>query len=196
MASQTISKSGEIFFFTFSAVLLAVAAFLFFSTSSPFYQIIHEDMSNQYTPASEFEYHQITDNIYIGTSRCCTDKYNQGLVQEGITADFSLEEENIDAAYGAEYFVWIPVIDGEAPTQENFDFGVSSLEKLISLGNKVYVHCKEGQGRAPTMVAAYFIKTRGLTTDEAISFIQSKRPEASPNEAQIAALREYEKRIK
>ena len=59
----------------------------------------------------------------------------------------------------------------------------------------VYVHCHEGHGRAPTVVAAYYI-AQGKTTDEALAYIAEKRPTIHPNKKQIAALRAYEKSLK
>lgn len=143
-----------------------------------------------YHPSTEFEFNQITENIFVGTNQCCQTHYRRQLLDEGITADISLEKEHIDAPYGAAYFVWIPVVDHSAPSQEQLNFGVSTIEKLLSLNKKVYIHCKEGHGRAPTLAAAYLIK-QGRSVKEAISAIKAKRPEAHPNPKQLAALKKY-----
>ena len=66
-----------------------------------------------------------------------------------------------------------------------------SLEKLVELGKKIYVHCKNGHGRAPTLVAAYLIKTKGMTTDEAVAFIKERRPSIHPEDSQKKALDTY-----
>lgn len=111
-------------------------------------------------------------------------------MKEGITADISLEEDHLDAPFGVEFYAWIPVKDNTAPTRDQFELGVSILEKIVLLKKKVYVHCKYGHGRAPTLVAAYLIK-QGKTVNEAIEFIKSKRPSMHLEEVQIKALKAW-----
>jgi protein-tyrosine phosphatase len=43
-------------------------------------------------------------------------------------------------------------------------------------GGAVLVHCAAGMQRSAASVAMYLIATRGLTTDQAIQYIRSKRP--------------------
>ncbi len=127
-------------------------------------------------PATKtLEFNFITNGIYIGTNQCCQTHFDQKLRKEGITADISLEEERVDRPFGVDFYIWIPIKDHTAPTQGQLDFGVSTLEKLVSLKKKVYVHCQNGHGRAPTLVAAYLIR-QGKTPKEAVDFIKSRRP--------------------
>merc|ERR1719419_694723 len=42
--------------------------------------------------------------------------------------------------------------------------------------NTLFVHCKLGQNRAPTLVIAFLIKNRGLTLYEAHKMLKEKRP--------------------
>ena len=60
---------------------------------------------------------------------------------------------------------------------------------------KIYVHCKNGHGRAPTLVAAYFV-TQGMSTDEAFAFIKKRRSTIHPNKQQVASVKEFEKTYK
>ena len=46
---------------------------------------------------------------------------------------------------------------------------------MIDSGEKVYIHCGAGVGRAPTMAAAYLIST-GIDLATAIASIQKVRP--------------------
>ncbi len=132
-------------------------------------------MNQEHPQIKQLEYNYITDGIYIGTNQCCQAHFDEKLKQEGIEADISLEEEHVDAPFGVQFYVWIPVKDYSAPTLEQLNFGVAILEKLILLKKKSYVHCKNGHGRAPTLVAAYLIK-QGKSPEEAINFIKIKRP--------------------
>lgn len=131
------------------------------------------EISHPKTPIFEYDY--ISDGIYIGTNQCCQTHFDEKLIKEGISADISLEEDRIDAPFGVDFYIWIPIKNHTAPTYEQFEFGVATLEKLVDMKKKVYVHCQNGHGRAPTMVVAYFIKN-GKSVDEAIEFIRSKRP--------------------
>lgn len=138
------------------------------------------------------EYNQITDGIYIGTNQCCQVHFDEELKKEGIEADISLEEERIDTPFGVKFYTWIPIKNHIAPTNEQFDFGIAVLDKFVSMKKKVYIHCQNGHGRAPTMVAAYLIK-KGKSVDEAIDFIKKKRPTIHLENIQKESLIEFSK---
>lgn len=134
-------------------------------------------------------YNQITENIYIGTNFCCVDHFDSELLGKGITTDISLEEERIDSPFGIDAYLWLPVKDHSAPTLYQFNIGIKTMEEAIKNNQKVYVHCKHGHGRSPTLVAGYFIKSQGMTPEEAVELIKSKRPETHITEIQLEALR-------
>lgn len=136
----------------------------------------------------DFDY--IIDGIFIGTNQCCQTHFDERLKEEGITADISLEEDRLDAPFGVEFYVWMPIKNNTAPTQDKLNFGVSALEKLVSLKKRIYVHCQNGHGRAPTLVAAYLIR-QGKSPDEAIAFVKAKRPSIHLEETQKEALTEF-----
>ena len=138
----------------------------------------------------ELEYNNIADGIYIGTNQCCQTHFDERLKKEGITADISLEEDRLDAPFGVDIYVWIPVVDQMAPTQDQLSFGAESIQKLVSQGRKVYVHCRNGHGRAPTFVSAYLIQ-KGYKPKEAINLNISKRSSVHLSKTQEEALRKY-----
>ncbi|MBI4123128.1 MAG: dual specificity protein phosphatase family protein [Parcubacteria group bacterium] len=149
-------------------------------------------MNIDHPQIKELEYDYITDGIYIGTNQCCQTHFDEELKKEGITADISLEEDRLDAPFGVDFYVWIPVKNHTAPKYDQLEFGISVLEKLISMGRKVYVHCKNGHGRAPTLVAAYLIR-KGKNSAEAEVFIKSKRPTMHLENTQRQALSAFAK---
>lgn len=146
-------------------------------------------------PQNKLDFNYIADGIYVGTNQCCQIHFDEILTAEGITYDISLEKDIIDAPFGVESYLWIPIEDHHAPTQEQMEFGIHVIEKIVSLGKKVYVHCKNGHGRAPTLVAAYLIK-KGKTVEEAIEFIKLKRSSMHLADVQKKALEEFFKNIK
>ena len=150
-------------------------------------------MEIDHSQIKELEYNEIADGIYIGTNQCCQTHFDEKLKQQNITADISLEEDRLDAPFGVDFYIWMPVQNHTAPKREQLEFGVSVLEKLISMGKKVYVHCKNGHGRAPTLVAAYLIK-HGKSPAEAEAFIKLKRPTMHLKDAQRQALEDFSKK--
>ncbi|MBI2459732.1 MAG: dual specificity protein phosphatase family protein [Parcubacteria group bacterium] len=146
-------------------------------------------------PQSILDFDYITDGIYIGTNQCCQTHFDERLKKKGITADISLEKERLDAPFGVDFYVWLPVPDFTPPAPDQLEFGVLVLEKIVSMGKKVYVHCKEGHGRAPTLMAAYLVK-KGKTPEQAEAFIRSKRAPVHLGEVQRQALRNFSAKIK
>lgn len=145
-------------------------------------------------PETPTEFSEITDQIAIGTNMCCG-VHAQQLVDRGFTADIDLEEERQELPPSLPAYLWLPVKDHEAPTQDQLALGTAFMQAAIDRGAKVYVHCRVGHGRSPTMVAAYFI-IQGMTTEEAIHRIQERRPEAHPEAQQVDALREFERSVR
>ncbi|MBI2483917.1 dual specificity protein phosphatase family protein [Candidatus Uhrbacteria bacterium] len=139
-----------------------------------------------------FEYNSITDQIIIGTNQCCQSHFDETLLAQGVTVDISLEEEKLDAPFGVELYAWIPVKDHTPPTRDQLEMGVGLLASIIRCGKKVYVHCKNGHGRAPTLVSAYLIR-QGMSVEQAITAVHAQRPvihlEPSQKEALEAFIR-------
>lgn len=138
----------------------------------------------------EINYSQITEQIFVGTNACCKMHFDATLLRQGVTADISLESERIDAPWGIKYFLWLPTIDHTAPTMEALALGVQMLRFCIDRGLKVYVHCKNGHGRAPTLVAAYLV-SQGMTVAKAIKTIQKQRKEIHVEPVQLARLQQF-----
>lgn len=149
-------------------------------------------MNNEH-PAGKIDFNYITDGIYIGTNQCCQTHFDEELKKLGITADISLEEERLDAPFGVDFYTWIPVKNHLPPTPDQMEFGVATLKKLVTMGKKIYVHCRNGHGRAPTLVAAYLI-SKGKGPEETESFIKSNRPSMHLEEAQRQALRDFNRK--
>ena len=137
-----------------------------------------------------FDYTQITKEVFIGTNMCCQLGFDIELLSKNVKADISLEDLKIDAPLGVDYFLWLPTKDHKSPGIDKLTLGVMTLDFLIKRKIKVYIHCKEGPGRAPTLFAAYLIKT-GMSLKESIEFIKSKRPAIHLSEDQIKSLEEF-----
>lgn len=122
------------------------------------------------------DYSQITPYIFVGTNMCCQVHFEEELLAKGIKVDISLERERLDSPEGVEAFLWLPIKDHYAPSRLQLQLGVELLEEIVELKKQVYVHCKNGHGRAPTLVAAYLMAEQGMSVAEAIAFIKKRRP--------------------
>lgn len=74
-----------------------------------------------------------------------------------------------------------PAIDFIAVPQDHLDQAVQFIYDMRKQGRTVYVHCKAGVGRSPTVVAAYLIKyglasgKKFTSVDSVIHYIKTKR---------------------
>ena len=138
-------------------------------------------------------YTKIEKYIYIGTTICCY-KHFDLLLEMGIVADIDLEKEKMDKPSGVTAFLWLPVDDFQAPSQTQLHMGAHFIDELVKHNDKCYVHCNEGNGRAPTLVAAYYI-LKGMKVGEALNKIKKRRKSANPNKKQVAALQTFARNI-
>ena len=145
------------------------------------------DLYNHALGHKGFDYDQINEAVFIGTNMCCQVGFDRELLVKNVRADISLEEFRIDAPIGVDYFLWLPTKDHEPPSPDKLTLGVQTLEFLISKKVKVYIHCKNGHGRAPTLFIAYLVK-KGMTVDEAIKYLKAKRPTIHLSSAQLEGL--------
>ncbi len=138
-------------------------------------------------------YSQITPEIYVGSQHSQVGK--RKLKQFGINGSVNLRIEFDDAVHGLnlEEYCYLPTVDETPPTLEQLGKGVIFIEQIVRNGGKVYIHCRGGMGRAPTMAAAYFI-SRGYTLDEAIGLIKKARPFINIRSVQLEQLKRFELR--
>lgn len=136
------------------------------------------------------DYNPITPEIFVGTNACCGSHFEEELIGKGITADISVESERLDMPQGVKFFLWLPTKDGHAPSRDALKVGVAALAELVRLNKKIYVHCKNGHGRAPTLVAAYLM-TQGKSLKEILTLFKLKRPIIHLNKEQLGALHQF-----
>jgi atypical dual specificity phosphatase len=87
----------------------------------------------------------------------------------------------------------IPVIDMEAPTQDQLDRCITSIAKANAHQMGVAVHCGAGLGRTGVVLACYFV-TKNLTSKNAIARVRRMRPGSIETEEQAEAVAEFARR--
>ena len=135
-----------------------------------------------------FNYNQITEHIYVGNNQCCILELNELLVKEDIYADISLEEKLTDNPIGVGAFLWVPIKNDTAPESDQVKVTTAFIKTNVDMGKKIYVHCQNGHGRAPTIVIAYLMST-GQSFEDALALIKEKRPTMHLDESQIEFLK-------
>lgn len=145
-----------------------------------------------------FDYSKITDKIYIGSDLCkgrVCPAHSEEFKTLGVCVELNLSAEKKEIPPDdIDSYSWVPVVDGYAPSQDQLDIGTSIINQAVENGETVYVHCKNGHGRSPTMVAAYLIRYKNMKIDKAIDFIGKRRPEIHIENTQKKALNEFVRR--
>ena len=65
--------------------------------------------------------------------------------------------------------------DVTVPVPEVLTDAVAWVDAQLAEGRAVLVHCTKGRGRSATVVAAYLMRKRGMTFDEANELLHSRR---------------------
>lgn len=114
----------------------------------------------------------------------------------GITAVVSMRERSFQQAQHADWldYLHLPTKDLTAPSMEDLDKGIKFIQKHIDQEGKVYIHCHHGEGRGPSMAAAYLVST-GLTLQDALDQIRKVRTFILPTPVQLERLREFEMKL-
>jgi hypothetical protein len=134
---------------------------------------------------------QITANLFLGS------QYNlvglKKLKLLGVTGIINMRIHSVytEAQYEGFSYLHLPTLDNTPPSLEMLLKGADFADEQIKNGGKVYIHCRQGLGRGPTMTIAYLLKT-GLTYDDAFKLVQKVRTFINPRPEQIARLRELE----
>jgi atypical dual specificity phosphatase len=102
----------------------------------------------------------------------------------GAIASFLEGPDNLEEYQnnGIESF-WSPVVDDEAPSKTQVSDFIDFIEKTLDKGLSLAVHCKGGNGRAGTMLAAYYM-SKGKSSDEVLKFMRAINPRAVATKTQ------------
>ena len=122
----------------------------------------------------------IAEGIYLGTindalSERVLERLNIGAV---INCTKSLEFTGLEDIEKYRFAVNDHVSDN---ISQFFDEASDLIERLRLEKKRILIHCAAGVSRSPTILAAYFMKTRGMNWRDAVQFIRDSRPCVDPN---------------
>lgn len=146
----------------------------------------------------QMDYSRIYDGLFLGSDLCTPFScklHSHEFKKIGITVEMSLTAEVRDGAHDdLDAFTWIPVVDGYAPTEYQLDLGSSFINESVENGKKIYIHCKNGHARSPTMIAAYLVRFKKMSVEDAEKLLMEKRPEIHIENVQKEALKKFEQK--
>jgi protein-tyrosine phosphatase len=137
------------------------------------------------------KYSRITPELYVGPQILQAGK--RRLEALGVTGSINMQDEFDDRAHHLDFkdHCYLPTPNDYAPTLSQLEQGIHFIQQIKDRGGKVYIHCRGGIGRAPTMAAAYLME-QGATLEEAICMIKKSRPFIMIMPLQMQRLREFE----
>jgi atypical dual specificity phosphatase len=118
------------------------------------------------------------------------------LRRQGIELVLSLTEDPLRRDWVNEaglLCLHVPVVDMEAPTQEQLDQCLSAIARAHGRGMGVAVHCGAGLGRTGVVLACYFV-TKDLNAKNAIARVRRLRPGSVETDEQADAVAEFARR--
>ena len=113
------------------------------------------------------------------------------LRSQGIKTILTLTEDPLPSQWvdGLAFEVrHIPMRDHQAPDTASLEEATTFLRDRVKDGKTTLVHCLAGEGRTGCVLAAYLIKVRGITADEAIRVLRRIKPSFVERDQEKAVL--------
>ncbi len=150
---------------------------------------------------------RIENNLFVGSAPQ-SDVDVARLAQMKITAVLSLQS---DADLRAHRIDWpklqsayqfnsihaqrFPIIDfDEFDLGEKLPAPVRTLNQMLDLEHRVYVHCNAGICRAPATVLAYLCHYRNMSIEDGLAYLRRERPQVHPYVSSVSVALEVLKK--
>lgn len=188
---------GELTFEVGSSVLRVVSPLLEPRTGRALLKLLRlnvirglDHMRRELTGTVSLRYSRVAPRLYLGGQY--GEQSHHLLRGWRVGGIVSMREFKPKKLEGVE-ILHLPTVDHTAPALEDLEKGVAFIQRHLDEDESVYIHCRLGEGRGPTMAAAYLIST-GMRPQDAIAHLQRTRPHARPNRVQVAQLMRFAER--
>lgn len=135
----------------------------------------------------------VTDHLAVGGRVRLEDI--KTLARVGIThvVDTRSEYKDDEEALAREQIklLYLPTPDTHPLSVEQLVQGTAWVSQHLDEGGRVLIHCEHGVGRSVLLTCAVLV-SRGMHASTALELVKQKRWQASPNNSQVARLREFE----
>lgn len=150
-----------------------------------------DQLWRQVTGFPELKRSVITPSLYLGGQYQI--KSVSLLKKLGITGIVSMRMREVphQDMLAEFHLLHLPTPDNQAPSIQHLREGSIFIENEIKNKGKVYIHCRAGEGRGPTMAIAYLIFS-GMTYDDAYTLVKKVRTFINPTPPQRKRLKEFE----
>lgn len=153
-------------------------------------------------------YNRITPEIFIGSFPKTVVDVERLRHGTGITAVLNMQTDQDFLEWGVEWdklkgiymrlemaVERVPIIDFDPiDLRERLWHAAATLDSLIAIGHRVYVHCTAGIGRAPATVIAYLVWSKHWSLEKAQTYVKACRPCAPSIDAIRLAVADREMR--
>jgi len=142
---------------------------------------------DRFYPAIRFTYErvmghvwfsQVTPRLWLGGAPTYGRDFEE-ILHLGITGVVDMRaEREADAAFFAQHDIALRqyfVPDVTVPDEEVLTDAVRWITDRLAEGRTILIHCAKGRGRSATVLAAYLMKTEGMSFDAANDLMTSKR---------------------
>lgn len=139
----------------------------------------------------EIDLHCVADGLWLGGYQSALDP--MVLKERGITHVVNCIADDFQAYHdGITYLNIYGLYDhGRVPIRDLFDEVTDFIHGAIHARGQVLVHCQAGRSRSATLAAAYLIRYKHMTDEEAIRCLTLKRDCVDPNLGFVFALNAY-----
>lgn len=137
---------------------------------------------------------QILPSLFIGSHPRSVEEIELLRCQHGVTAVLNLQT---DAEMAAASLVWqpleahykrscvhlvrLPMVETQDEMRAKLSHGVRTLDDLLGGEHTVFVHCREGIGRSPTVAIGYLGWGAGWGLNRAVAHVTKVHQKCSPH---------------
>jgi hypothetical protein len=137
-------------------------------------------------------YSRVEDGLYLGIS---VDRPPRG-TQAVVNLCGRPDPYQVGPSLWAPIYEAGPGIAGKKPTLDLLRRVVGFIDEQRRAGRTTYVHCMVGVNRSGAFVTAYLMQEHGMGRDQALAFLQHRRPEVQPDPTLMQLLAEWEQVLK